>query len=110
MGTSSFWITGRPPRGRGGLGYRPSPPRRQRKDIRKANRPSAFANGRFDSPGQWGRGFMPEGWMLAAASALRLVRGRRRRSLLVLRHELVELFLVLRVAQAVQEFAELGLL
>src|SRR3954447_11495793 len=53
---------------------------------------------------------MPEGWMLAAASALRLVGGRRRRSLLVLRHELVELFLVLRVAQAVQEFAELGLL
>src|SRR2546430_689647 len=43
------------------------------------------------------------------ASALRLV-VRRHRTLLVLRHEGVELFLVLGVAQAVEEIAEFDLL
>src|SRR6202795_3672037 len=41
--------------------------------------------------------------------ALRLI-VRRGRSLLVLRHELVELFLVLGVTQAIEEIAEFGLL
>src|SRR6202163_4308902 len=41
--------------------------------------------------------------------ALRLI-VRRGRTLLVLRHELVELFLVLGVAQAIEEIPEFGLL
>src|SRR3981081_1689890 len=44
-------------------------------------------------------------------SGLRLtVRGRWRRTLAVLRHELVELFLVLGVTQPIEEILELGLL
>src|SRR5882724_13375730 len=46
----------------------------------------------------------------AMASALLRLVVRRGRTLLVLRHELVELFLVLGVAQAIEEIAELGLL
>src|ERR1700730_19207675 len=43
-------------------------------------------------------------------SALRRLVARRRRARAVLRHELVELFLVLGVTQAIEEFLELGLL
>src|SRR5206468_7912548 len=58
-----------------------------------------------------GAGLMSEGRILAAASTLGLlVGGRWRRPLPVLGHELVELLLVLGVAQPIQEFAELGLL
>src|SRR3979490_2665601 len=47
---------------------------------------------------------------LTFRSGLRLAVGGRGRTLLVLRHELVELFLVLGVAQAIEEIPEFGLL
>src|SRR5690349_11099657 len=50
------------------------------------------------------------GWGRSKNSVLLRLVVRRRRPLLVLRHELVELFLVLGVTQAVEELLELGLL
>ena len=73
----------------------------------KQNRPLAFASGRRCRRQVKGA-LAPEA--TSASSALRLGIVRRRRTRAVLRHELVELFLVLGVAQAVEEVAEFDLL
>src|SRR6476659_7979219 len=72
------------------------------------NRPSAFANGRSYCR-QALRGVTPEAEGRKSGLGLTIL-GRRGRTLPMLRHELVELFLVLGVTQAIEEIAEFGLL
>src|SRR5204862_7484526 len=82
-------------------------PRCQLNQMDKTNRPSALANGRLMSIIQSRR--LATGALLLS-SALRVTVLGRRRALPMLRHELVELFLVLGVTQTIEEIAEFGLL
>src|SRR5215472_741840 len=76
----------------------------------KANRPPAISRGRAADAVRWFGGVRPEGEARAGSSALRGLIVRRRRAIAVLCHERVELFLVLGVPQAGEEFFELLLL
>jgi hypothetical protein len=75
----------------------------------QTNRPPAVADGRLVAVRLVGaRRLRPS--LQIEGLALRLTVGRRGRTRAVLRHELVELFLVLGVTQPVEEILEFGLL
>src|ERR1700736_4065886 len=99
MGANSFWITGRPPRVVAVRNIGPPGNGASAKVIRKSKPPVCFRKRAVRQPRAWGAGALcPKAGSrcsisLAASALRRLVGGRRRRPLLVLGHELVELFL-----------------
>jgi hypothetical protein len=93
-----------------------SPPRRRWKIARnrplvrpgsQKNRPPVFQGGRLYRRRDF---WSTTPWLSDQVSRLRLVLGRRVRTRAMLRHEEIELFLVLGVTQPVEKFAKLLLL